>query len=59
VPARRRWRRSRPDGVLAANLVRPNFNPSGPDLLWAAGVTQFRTCERWLYLPCWICGRGE
>jgi putative transposase len=30
--------------------VRRNFDPSGPDVLWAADVTQIRTGDGWLYL---------
>jgi integrase len=30
--------------------VRRDFNPTGPDRLWAADVTQIRTGEGWLYL---------
>ncbi|MDT4957492.1 MAG: putative transposase [Pseudonocardiales bacterium] len=48
---RRRWRTARPEVIVsAADLVRRNFDPSGPDLLWAADVTQIRTGEGWLYL---------
>jgi hypothetical protein len=36
VHARRRWRRGRPDAVPAPDLVQRNFNPTGPDRLWAA-----------------------
>jgi hypothetical protein len=36
--------------VYAPDLVRRNFNPAGPDQLWAADVTQFRTGQGWLYL---------
>jgi putative transposase len=50
VHARRHWRRGRPDAVVAPDLVRRDFNPSGPDRIWAADVTQFRTGEGWLYL---------
>lgn len=51
VHARRRWRRSQPGVVASApDLVRRNFNPAGPDQLWAADVTQFRTGQGWLYL---------
>ena len=51
VHSRRKWRRSKPgQGVHAPDLVRRNFNPAGPDQLWAADVTQFRTGEGWLYL---------
>lgn len=48
---RRRWRTARPGVVVAAaDLVRRNFDPLGPDVLWAADVTQMRTGEDWLYL---------
>lgn len=48
---RRRWRTARPDVIVtAADLVRRNFDPIGPDVLWAADVTQIRTGEGWLYL---------
>ena len=48
---RRRWRTARSDVVAtAADLVRRNFDPTGPDVLWAADVTQIRTGEGWLYL---------
>ena len=50
VHARRRWRRGRPDTAPAPDLVGRNFNPGGPDRLWAADVTQFRTDEGWLHL---------
>jgi transposase InsO family protein len=51
VHARKRWRRSKPGGgVQAPDLVRRNFNPAGPDQLWAADVTQFRTGQGWLHL---------
>ena len=48
---RRRWRTARSDVVAsAADLVHRNFDPIGPDVLWAADVTQIRTGEGWLYL---------
>jgi transposase InsO family protein len=51
VHARHRRRTARSDGpVIAADLVRRNFDPSGPNQLWAADVTQFHTGEGWLYL---------
>jgi putative transposase len=50
VHARRRWRRGRPDTALAPDLVQRNFNPTGPDRVWAGDVTQFRTAEGWLHL---------
>jgi len=48
--ARRRWRRGRPDTAPAPDLVNRRFDPPGPDRVWAADVTQFRTGEGWLYL---------
>jgi putative transposase len=50
VHARRRWRRGRPDAAVAPDLVNRDFMPSGPDQVWAADVTQFRTHEGWLHL---------
>lgn len=50
VHARRRWRRGRPGEAHAPDLVGRNFDPAGPDELWAADVTQFRTGEGWLHL---------
>jgi len=50
VHARRRWRRGRPDVAPAPDLVNRHFAPSGPDQVWAADVTQFRTHEGWLHL---------
>jgi putative transposase len=50
VHARRRWRNGRPDVAPAADLVNRDFTPRGPDQVWAADVTQFRTTEGWLHL---------
>ena len=50
VHARRRWRRGRPDVAPAPDLVNRDFTASGPDQVWAADVTQFRTQEGWLFL---------
>jgi putative transposase len=50
VHTRRRWRHGRLDATVAPDLVQRNFNPAGPDRLWAADVTQFRTGEGWLHL---------
>jgi putative transposase len=51
VHTRRRWRAARSGGaVTGTDLVRRNFDPAGPDHVWAADVTQFRTAEGWLYL---------
>jgi len=50
VHARRRWRRGRVDVAPAPDLVNREFSPRGPDQLWAADVTQFRTAEGWLHL---------
>jgi transposase InsO family protein len=48
--ARRRWRRGKADTVAAPDLEKRDFNPPGPDRLWAADVTQIRTAEGWLHL---------
>jgi putative transposase len=48
--SRRRWRKGKTSTVYAPDLVRRDFNPTGPDRLWAADVTQIRTSEGWLYL---------
>ena len=50
VHARRRWRNERGHVAPAPDLVNRHFVPSGPDQVWAADVTQFRTHEGWLYL---------
>jgi len=50
VHSRRRWRAGRPDVAPAPDLVRRDFGPAGPDLVWAADITQFWTHEGWLYL---------
>jgi transposase InsO family protein len=50
VHARRRWRRGRPEVAPAPDRVNRDFTPSGPDQVWAADVTQFRTGEGWLHL---------
>jgi putative transposase len=50
VHARRRWRRGPPDTAPAPDLVNRRFDPPGPDRVWAADVTQFRTGQGWLYL---------
>jgi putative transposase len=50
VHARRRWRQGRPDVAPAADLVNRDFTPRGPDQVWAADVTQFRTQAGWLHL---------
>ena len=47
---RHHWRRGRQEVANAPDLVRRDFNPTGPDRLWAADVTQIRTGEGWLYL---------
>ncbi len=48
--SRRRWRHGKADTASAPDLVKRNFNPTGPDRLWAADVTQIRTAEGWLHL---------
>ena len=50
VHARRRWRRGPADVAPAPDRVNRDFTPSGPDQVWAADVTQFRTHEGWLHL---------
>jgi len=45
----RRARQWRPDGVLAADLVQRNLDPSGPDQLWAPEMTRSAP-QGWLYL---------
>jgi transposase InsO family protein len=50
VHNRRRWRAARAGTVTGVDLVRRHFDPSGPNQLWAADVTQFRTSEGWLFL---------
>jgi putative transposase len=50
VHARRQWRRGTADVAPAPDLVNRDFTPSGPDQVWAADVTQFRTGEGWLHL---------
>ena len=50
VHARRRRRNGRSDVAPAPDLVNRNFTPRGPDQVWAADVTQFRTGEGWLHL---------
>ena len=50
VHARRRWCRGPADVAPAPDRVSRDFTPSGPDQVWAADVTQFRTGEGWLHL---------
>ena len=50
VHARRRWRRGPAEVAPAPDLVNRDFTASGPDQVWAADVTQFRTHEGWLHL---------
>src|SRR5215218_3443317 len=50
VHARRRWRRGPAEVAPAPDRVNRDFTPSGPDQVWAADVTQFRTGEGWLHL---------
>ena len=49
VHARRRWRHRRSDGVPGPRPGQSRFPARGPDQLWAADVTQFRTGEGWLH----------
>jgi putative transposase len=50
VHSRRRWRRGGTGEATAPDLVQRDFNPAGPDQVWAADVTQIRTGEGWLFL---------
>ena len=50
VHTRKKWRRGRCGDAPAPDLVNRDFNPTGPDELWAADATQFRTTEGWLHL---------
>lgn len=41
----------RKDGdAVADNLLNQNFNPTGPNEIWAGDVTYLRTGEGWMYL---------
>ena len=52
IPARRKARTTvRVAGVRCApDLVERDFDPSAPDRLWCADITQISTWEGWLYL---------
>jgi putative transposase len=52
IRPRKRWRTTiRVPGVEpATDLVKRQFRPSGPNLLWVADITYLRTGEGWFYL---------
>lgn len=47
--SRRKWRTGKTDTAWAPDLLERDFNPTRPDTVWAADVTQFRTAEGWLH----------
>lgn len=51
--APRRFRKTTDSGhdqPVAENLLKRNFAPEAPDLVWATDITYLRTWEGWLYL---------
>ena len=52
TPARRIWRNKNGEHGLpvAPNVVDRDFNPEGPNQLWATDITYIWTDEGWLYL---------
>jgi putative transposase len=51
VPRKRGRTTIRVPGVrVADDLVRRDFRPAGPNVLWVADITYLRTWEGWLYL---------
>ena len=42
--------KARSGAEVAPDLLNQNFNPPGPEQVWASGITCLRTGEGWLYL---------
>lgn len=47
---RLRWRRGAGGAVAPADLVRRDFAPGAPDVIWAGDITFIPTSEGWLHL---------
>lgn len=47
---RPRWRRGADGAVAPADLVRRDFAPGAPDVIWAGDITFIPTSEGWLHL---------